>query len=256
MKTFMSKISMKKMMNETKTYTDEKIQELIDQMNGIGSQEELEKWDCEIADNYGNGGPIVFLSLYNGNDSELRIYERYRYNGKLYNTVIDTKNCIENGSGIISDDVKTAGTLKRVTIDDNVEFWDKFSMDRGQNLASMFGMFYQCTSVEYIKFGKVYSSYVTNMGSMFSTCNNLIRVDGLGNLNTSKVTNMISMFSDCLTLRELDLRGMDIRHRPYLDNMFKDCQRLERVLISEPLYAPPMADNIFQGCIISDFTYA
>ena len=63
------------------------------------------------------------------------------------------------------------------------------------------------------------TSYVTNMGGMFSQCFELTNLN-ISNFDTSNVTNMNSLFNQCSSLTSLDLSNFDTRKVTSMQTMF------------------------------------
>lgn len=75
------------------------------------------------------------------------------------------------------------------------------------------------------------TSAVTNMGSMFSSCNALTTLD-VSNWNTSAVTNMSNMFSGCRAITSLDVSNWNTSAVTYMGMMFYSCQALTSLDLS------------------------
>ncbi len=101
--------------------------------------------------------------------------------------------------------------------------WDTSKVDFMQ------GMFYNCTNLKEIKFGKKFdTSLVTKMGSMFAGCSSLTSIDVIS-FNTEKVTEMGSMFSGCSSLKSLDLSHFDTSNVTSIGSMFIGCTNLKEI---------------------------
>lgn len=59
----------------------------------------------------------------------------------------------------------------------------------------------------------------------FDFCN-LVKIDGIENLDTSDVTNMDCMFDGCINLTELDVTGFDTSNVTGMRLMFRSCRNL------------------------------
>lgn len=79
--------------------------------------------------------------------------------------------------------------------------------------------------------GNFDTSNVTDMGSMFSGCNNLITLD-VSKWNTSNVTNMVSMFHNCRKLTTLDVSGWNTGNVTNMNSMFYNCIGLTALDVS------------------------
>ena len=87
------------------------------------------------------------------------------------------------------------------------------------NMGSMFSNCNNLTTIPLLD-----TSAVTNMGGMFSNCNNLTTIPLL---DTSKVTNMGSMFSGCTNLTEIP--QLDTSNVTEMNQMFYGCNNLTEV---------------------------
>lgn len=68
---------------------------------------------------------------------------------------------------------------------------------------------------------------VTNMGSMFSYCENLITIP---QLNTSKVNNIDGIFYNCSRLTTIP--ALDVSEVKYATNSFNNCSNLKSILMT------------------------
>ena len=79
------------------------------------------------------------------------------------------------------------------------------------------------------------TSKVTNMREMFMGCKKLKRLD-ISNFNTTAVTSMNrtgGMFQECDSLVELDLSSFDTSSITSTQNMFKGCDNLKTIYVSD-----------------------
>ena len=74
-------------------------------------------------------------------------------------------------------------------------------------------------------------SGVTDMSSMFQSCENLTTLD-LSSFNTSNVTNMFYMFSRCGKLTTLDLSSFNTSKVFSMSSMFSKCNSLTTVKVT------------------------
>ena len=63
-------------------------------------------------------------------------------------------------------------------------------------------MFLNCSSLENLDISNFNTTNVTNMGSMFSGCSNLTKLDLGKNFNTENVQDMKWMFTGCSRFHE------------------------------------------------------
>ena len=105
-----------------------------------------------------------------------------------------------------------------------------------ENTLSLYGMFWECTSLTTIDFTGVNTSSVTEMGCMFYKCSGLTSLDlscfNTGDSNTGSVTRMQDMFNQCSNLSTLDLTNFDTSEVQYMQNMFCRCSSLTSLDLS------------------------
>ena len=76
------------------------------------------------------------------------------------------------------------------------------------------------------------TSYVTNMGGMFSQCFELTNLN-ISNFDTSNVTNMNSLFNQCSSLTSLDLSNFDTRKVTNMMTMFSANMDLKTITFGQ-----------------------
>ena len=89
---------------------------------------------------------------------------------------------------------------------------------------------YSGTELDY-EIANLDTSNITNMNSMFSSCQKLATLD-LSSFNTSNVTDMRNMFYNCYSLVNLDLSSFDTSNVTSMINMFYGCQKLATLDLS------------------------
>ena len=93
-------------------------------------------------------------------------------------------------------------------------------------------MFYMCASLTTIHNMNTWdTSNVTNMSSMFESCNRLTEL-GLSGFDTGDVTDMTLMFYQCWTLTELDLSSFNTSNVTSMYGMFAGCSSLTTLNLS------------------------
>lgn len=99
-----------------------------------------------------------------------------------------------------------------------------------------------------IDLGKLDTSNMRIMKSMFCGCSNLKEID-LSNFNTSKVESMTSMFHWCKRLEKLDLSSFDTSNVTIMEQMFNWCENLKELDISNFDTSRVFIKNdMFNGC--------
>ena len=93
------------------------------------------------------------------------------------------------------------------------------------NITSMYGMFYQCTSLTYVNFNYSDTSKVETIEGLFNTCSKLATIDGLNTLDVSNVNNMGGVFSGCSSLTEIDVADWDVSKVTNFGATFRGCSK-------------------------------
>ena len=99
-----------------------------------------------------------------------------------------------------------------------------------------------------IDFSHFDSSFVTNMGSMFSGCDSLKSLN-FENINTSNVMSMSNMFEFCTSLESLDLSNFDLSKLENMSKMFYNCILLMSIDFSNyKTISLKNIDSVFENC--------
>ncbi|HFK2761864.1 TPA: BspA family leucine-rich repeat surface protein, partial [Enterococcus faecalis] len=99
------------------------------------------------------------------------------------------------------------------------------------NVTNMDSMFYSCDSLTSLDLSNFNTSNVTTMDSMFYSCSSLTSLD-VSNFNTSNVTNMDSMFYSCSSLTSLDVSNFNTSNVTIMFGMFSFCSSLTSLDVS------------------------
>ena len=99
-----------------------------------------------------------------------------------------------------------------------------------ENTTSMSSMFRGCAKLEDLDLEGIDTSSVTDMSSMFSSCD-IVELDA-GDWDTSRVEDMSSMFYSCGELAELELNGWDTSSVTDMGYMFFYCENLTALDLS------------------------
>ncbi|MBQ6086049.1 MAG: BspA family leucine-rich repeat surface protein [Bacteroidaceae bacterium] len=96
-----------------------------------------------------------------------------------------------------------------------------------ENVTSMWGMFYNCSSLETLDLNNFDTGNVKDMGYMFYGCEKLETLD-LSSFDTGNVTNMEKMFSGCSNLETIYCNKDWAKEEGLLsEGMFGDCTKLK-----------------------------
>ena len=99
------------------------------------------------------------------------------------------------------------------------------------NVTNMLSMFMTCQSLTSLDVSNFNTSKVTTMINMFAACHSLENLD-VSNFNTSNVTHMGGMFIDCNALSSLDVSHFDTSNVTAMDGMFANCYSLSSLDVS------------------------
>ena len=102
---------------------------------------------------------------------------------------------------------------------------------RTGNVTNMESMFSSCERLTSLDLSNFNTSKVTNMESMFFGCDRLTSLD-LSKFNTSKVTDMGDMFCLCKSLTSLDLSKFNTSNVTNMAGMFSYCKSLTSLNLS------------------------
>ena len=95
----------------------------------------------------------------------------------------------------------------------------------------MYGLFYDCSSLESLNIDNFNVSLVTDMTGMFCNCQSLTELN-LNNFNTINVKIMKSMFFGCYSLTSLDLSNFRTSNVENMYGMFFKCSSLTSLNLS------------------------
>ena len=93
-------------------------------------------------------------------------------------------------------------------------------------------LFWGCINLETVNISGWKTPNLTDMTSMFDSCNSLKKITGIESLDTSNVTNMFAVFQLCKSLKELDLSRWDTHNVTELNSAFNGCGNLEKLNVS------------------------
>ena len=116
-------------------------------------------------------------------------------------------------------------------------------------VTDMGSMFSGCVSLEKLDLSGWDTGAVTNMSWMFYDCENLTTLDA-SKWDTSQIMNMSYMFYDCESLETLNLSGWDTGKVTDMSWMFKNCKKLAEPNLSGWSNTGAVMDMslMFEGC--------
>ena len=100
-------------------------------------------------------------------------------------------------------------------------------------LISTCDLFYNCTNLTYVNFIGSDFSKVETVERMFAVCKNLIKIDGLNDIDVSNVNNMGGLFTDCDNIPELDVKDWDVSKVTNFGAVFRRCYKLNKIDVSK-----------------------
>ena len=98
-------------------------------------------------------------------------------------------------------------------------------------VASMDGMFYECSSLTELDLSGWDTSNVTSAYYIFDGCYNLTTLN-LSDWNVSHVTDLYSILGGCYNLTALNLSGWDVSNATDIPYMFNDCNSVTELNLS------------------------
>jgi surface protein len=161
-------------------------------------------------------------------------YSYINLNSNYLDSVIFTVKV--KGSGVvIKDEVLDNETKKRIIASNNLPTSINFAYKTGlvslsylntSNVTNMGNMFSNCENMTSIDVSSFDTSKVTNMSQLFYKCTKLTTIEGLSNWVTSNVTDISHMFSRCYGLTELNLNNLNTSKVTNMSRMFQECNTL------------------------------
>lgn len=137
--------------------------------------------------------------------------------------------------------------------DSDIESIEHLERLHTQNVTSMYGMFWKCSSLSDIQCQYFDTSNVTSMGNMFSSCSSLENVL-IKEWDTSNVRNMSGMFQYCTMINNVFIHG-DTSNVTDMSNMFYGCERLTSISIrSMDVSNVTDMHNMFRGTKVSSLS--
>ena len=114
------------------------------------------------------------------------------------------------------------------------------------NMRSMFGT---CENLSVIDVSNFNTDKVTDMYNMFGQCSSVFVLD-VSHFNTSNVTEMRGMFSYCSSLAKLDLSSFDLSKVSDMRNFFDDCSNLRTIYATNDWSTASVttSNNMFRNC--------
>lgn len=114
-------------------------------------------------------------------------------------------------------------------------------------VTDMSSMFNSCNKLESLDLSSFNTSNVTNMNSMFDGCCGLTTLTLSSSFVTSQVTDMGNMFGGCQALTSLDLSSFNTSGAANTIFMFQDCSSLGQITFGNN-FKTSNTKSMFQGC--------
>ena len=116
------------------------------------------------------------------------------------------------------------------------------------NVTNMGGLFRSCQNLIKIKFSNFDTQNVEDMSYMFAYCKKLTDFFYLSKFKTSKVTNFSRIFNS-LPLKSIDLSFMDTKNAIDMSGMFANCTNLENINLNKlDTKNCQSMESMFRGC--------
>lgn len=93
-------------------------------------------------------------------------------------------------------------------------------------MTSAYNLFYNCSNLIYVDLNHSDFSNIETIERMFTSCTNLVTIDGLNDLNISKVHNIGGIFSDCRKLKEINVSDWDVSKVTNFGAAFRRCYEI------------------------------
>ena len=111
---------------------------------------------------------------------------------------------------------------------EKITFGKNFDTSSVENMENLFADCFKLTSIDISSFN---TSSVTTMNSMFRQMNKITSLD-VSSFNTSKVVDMYDMFGYCYELESLNLSNFDTSNLKIMQGMFYSCSKLKSLDLS------------------------
>lgn len=119
---------------------------------------------------------------------------------------------------------------------------------KGVSITNMGYMFSNCQNLIDVNFSSFKTDNVSNMQNMFWGCGNLVNID-LSSFNTKNLTNLGNMFAYCSKLTKVDISSFNTQNVSNMDRMFYECNKLINIdLTSFNTQKVFDMEKMFYGC--------
>lgn len=117
-----------------------------------------------------------------------------------------------------------------------------------KDLTDAEGMFYDCYKLKTVDLSHIDTSNAISAYSMFANCNNLEDIDTSKIVITNKCKNLNSMFRDCQKLKRVNISNWDTSSVGDMGSMFSRCYALEEIIGEFDLSSCSCIYLAFDGC--------
>ena len=178
-----------------------------------------------------------------------------------FNSSTDTLPTFNDGYTYTTSDVDNGdGTITRTITSNTLPTSISFAYKTGlvslsylntSNITNMGSMFSNCENMTSIDVSSFDTSKVNNMSQLFYKCMKLTTIEGLNNWNTNQVTDISHMFNRCYELTSLDLSSFNTSKVTKMRNMFQECNTLITIKGLNTWNTSSVTDisYMFDGCI-------
>ena len=135
-------------------------------------------------------------------------------------------------NGIYTVELYSYNDCTSISFADKKELLEVYYVNTSK-LTSAYNLFYNCANLTYVDLRNSDFSNIETIERMFTSCVNLLAIDGLNDLDVSKVHNMGGLFSDCRKLLEINVSDWDVSKVTNFGAIFRRCSKLTNIDVSK-----------------------
>ena len=187
-----------------------------------------------------------------------RLITQYKFDKSIYDNLIPEFNPESTNYEIVdvcfdTEDIVTRAIYSNkpptsISFEDKAGLLEVYYVDTSR-LTSASNLFYNCENLTYVDLRNSDFSNVETIERMFTSCVNLLTIDGLNELNVSKVHNMGGLFSDCRKLSEINVSNWDVSKVTNFGAAFRRCYEITTLDISNwDTSSATLMSGMFTSC--------
>ena len=151
-------------------------------------------------------------------------------------------------NGIYTVELYSYNDCTSISFADKKELLEVYYVNTSK-LTSAYNLFYNCANLTYVDLRNSDFSNIETIERMFTSCVNLLAIDGLNDLDVSKVTNFGAMFRRCSKLTNIDVSKWDTSSGIIMSGIFTDCSNLIEINIANwDMSHANSVSQMFYGC--------